>query len=164
APDSFPVQAGFALGFLLVSAEILVASRLVPAAGAGPALAALAAFGLGLWGLSGAPPSPLPAAALTTLLLACTTLIGAALGARIERPGHLLAVAAVSGLADLWSVYDAGGPTAQLVDSALAAPERLALFALPFPLFGTGSIAPMIGAGDVAFAALYLAVFERHQL
>lgn len=164
SPASFPARVGYALAFLVVAAEILLAARLVPACGVGPALAALGVFGGGLWALSGAPPVALPAAGLTLVLLTCTSLVGAMVGARIQRPGHLLAVAAVSGLADLWSVYDAGGPTAQLVDAALAEPERLALFALPFPLFGAGRIEPVIGAGDAVFAALYLAAFERHGL
>jgi hypothetical protein len=154
----------FALAFAAVSAEILLASRLAPAL-RGLTLGALMLVPIaGAWFLNGVAPTPFNAALLTLVLLVGCTAPGAALGARIERPGHLLAVAVISALADLWSVFDKHGPTAQMLEKATAAPDRMALFALPWPLLGTGTIQPIIGAGDVLFAALYLASFERHGL
>jgi hypothetical protein len=97
-------------------------------------------------------------------LLWTTTGLGAALGRRIERPGHMLAVAAVSGLADLWSVYDPTGPSAMLARKVASEPDRVTAFALSFPLLGSPHIPAIVGAGDVLFSALYLAVFERHGL
>ncbi len=154
----------FTFAFVLVTTEILLVSRLVPALYLPQALLGAAASLGAVALLSGSAPTLLPSAALTAALLAGGSLLGAGLGARIERPGHLLAVAAISSLADVWSVLDAGGPTAQLVAQAAAEPQRLSLFALPFPLWGTGQIEPLIGAGDIVFAALYVATFARHGL
>jgi hypothetical protein len=159
-----PVQLGFALAFGAVAAEILLVASFAPVLRPRALLACGALCGTGILALAGAAPTALAAAFLTACLLAGTTLLGVSLGARIERPGHLLAVASISALADIWSVFDAHGPTSQLVEDALSAPERLALFALPWPLLGAGRIEPLIGAGDAAFAALYLGAFERHGL
>jgi hypothetical protein len=157
-------RVAFGLAFLAVTAEIVVVAARTPRLGGLGLAVGLAAAALGVLSLAGRPPTPFNAAALTAGLLAGGSLLGTFLGARVERPGHLLAVAAISGVADLWSVFDAGGPTAKLVEKALAAPEQIALFALPWPLLGSGQIAPIIGVGDVVFAGLYLGCFARHGL
>lgn len=156
----------FALAFACVSAQILALAALAPALslrdGAPPVAFALAVLAT-LHGV--APPvKAASAAALTFALGVGATLIGAALGQRIERAGQLVAVALVSAIADLWSVFDPGAPSAQLAAQALAEPERLALFALPFPLLGTPLVPAIIGAGDVLFTALYVAAFRAHGL
>jgi hypothetical protein len=161
---SLSARPAFVLAFALVSAEILLVARLAPALRGPLAWAAwLTAFGaLGL--LNGARLTGDSAATGTALLLWTATGLGATLGGRIERPGHLLAVAAVSGLADLWSVYDPSGPSALLARKVVEQPDQVTAFALCFPLLGTAQIPAIIGAGDVLFAALYLAAFERHRL
>lgn len=154
----------FALAFLWVSAEILLLSTLAPPS-RGPLwwatlLSMFATLGL----LSGSRLTGESAGLVTAALLWTATGLGAALGARIDKPGHLTAVAAVSALADLWSVYDPAGPSAMLAQQVLAQPERVTAFALSFPLLGSTHIPALIGAGDVLFAALYIAGFERHAL
>lgn len=158
------VRWAYVLAFACVSAEIVWVSRvaLTPR----PwllVLGVLATFGL-LLSRRGADVTMHDAALVTFSLLVGTTLFGAGLGARIERPGHLLAVALISGVADLWSVYDPEGLSAQMAEQAMQAPDQLALFALPWPMLGTPHIEPIIGAGDILFTALYLATFERHGL
>jgi hypothetical protein len=158
------IRLAFALSYACVTAEILALAALAP--GLGPrAVAPFAAVSsLALVGLADVQAAPWSAAALTVSLGVGVTLIGAALGAVIERPGHLAAVGLVSAIADLWSVFDPAAPSAKLAERALAEPEKLSPFALPFPLFGTPLIPALIGAGDVLFAALYVAAFRRHAL
>src|SRR5690349_8006940 len=149
----------FALAFALVSAEILLVARFAPTL-RGTLLwgAWLTAFGaLGL--INGARLTGESAAITTALLLWAATGLGAALGGRIDKPGHLLAVAAVSGLSDLWSVYDPAGPSAVLARKVVEQPDLVTAFALCFPLLGSDHIPAIIGAGDILFAALYLAAF-----
>jgi hypothetical protein len=162
--SALPPRLGFAIAFGVVAGEILLTGVLAPRASRALAATSLLGSGCVLVGLWGAAPGAVTGALLTAALLSGGSVLGAVIGARIERPGHLLAVAAVSGFADLWSVLDRAGPTARLVEAAARAPERLALFALPWPLWGTGSIQPTIGAGDVIFVALYLAAYQRHGL
>lgn len=154
----------FALAFAAVSLELLVLAAVAPTATVVPVLLA----GLGLVGalalLHDAPAQLAPSALLTFALGTSAALVGASLGGRIEQPGQLTAVALVSAIADLWSVLDPQAPSARLAADALAAPERLALFALPFPLLGTTVVPPLIGAGDLVFAALYVAAYRRHGL
>jgi hypothetical protein len=160
----FSPRLGFAIAFALVAGEIVLTCVLAPSASRALAIANLFGSGFVLAGLWGAAPTAFSGALLTAALLSLASVLGAVIGARIERPGHLVAVVVVSSLADLWSVFDRHGPSAQLVSLALSQPERLALFALPWPLWGTGTIQPIIGVGDVAFVALYLAAYERHEL
>ena len=51
-----------------------------------------------------------------------------------------------------------------MAEQVAAHPEQLALFALPFPLLGTELVPAVIGAGDLVFAALYVAAFRAHRL
>jgi hypothetical protein len=75
-----------------------------------------------------------------------------------------LAVAAISAVADLWSVYDPQGLSAKMAKQAAEHPDTMMLFALPWPMLGTKHMEPIIGAGDVLFTGLYLAAFDRHGL
>lgn len=157
-------EPSFAIAYGAVTVEILALSwsapRLKPLWTA--LVCALAAGGVGVLASQLASPR---SAALLTLSLGClAALLGAALGARIEKPGQLAAVALVSAIADLWSVFDPSAPSARFAEQAIAEPDRLALFALPFPLLGTPLIPAVIGAGDVVFAALYVAAFRAHAL
>ena len=159
-------MAAFALSFACVTAEILVSAWYVPALSVGQASLVLAGGAGGLFALyaAAAPAAGWAAALLTVALLTGATCLGGLVGRRIEQPGQLAAVAIVSAIADLWSVFDPEAPSARFAEQALAEPERLALFALPFPLLGTPVIAPVIGAGDIVFTALYVAAFRRHAL
>jgi hypothetical protein len=159
-----PPLAGFALAYVAVTGEILLLSALAPQLAPVRVAGVCAAGMLALWGLSRMPATAPYAAALTLALGTSATLLGAAVGARIEKPGQLAAVALVSALADLWSVFDPNAPSARFAEQVLAHPEQLALFALPFPLLGTALVPAVIGAGDVVFAALYVAAFRAHGL
>jgi hypothetical protein len=163
---AFPLSArvAFSIGFLAVSGEILLMSRLAPALHARALWGVLLAVGGLLSLVSGARLTPESAGLATAALLWTGSLLGASLGTRIEKPGHILAVAAVSALADLWSVYDPAGPSAVLAQKLAEQPERISAFALSFPMLGTSHIPALIGAGDLLFCALYLAAFERHGL
>ena len=67
-------------------------------------------------------------------------------------------------LADLWSVYDPAGPSAQLARRWRSSRTRLGCSRCPFRCSAPSTMPAIIGAGDVLFAALYLAAFERHGL
>lgn len=157
-------EPSFAIAYGAVTFEILAlawsAPRLKPLW-----TTLVCALGVGAVGALASQVASPGSAALLTLSLGClAALLGAALGGRIEKPGQLAAVALVSGIADLWSVFDPSAPSARFAEQAMAEPERLALFALPFPLLGTPLIPAVIGAGDVVFAALYVAAFRAHAL
>lgn len=152
----------FVLAFLCVAGEILLAARLAPVLRGpfawGVWLTAFGALSL----INGARLTGDSAGLATAALLWTATGLGTALGGRIDKPGHLLAVAAVSSLSDLWSVFDPAGPSAVLARKVMEQPDRVSAFALCFPLLGTTHIPAIIGAGDVLFAALYVSAFERH--
>jgi hypothetical protein len=105
-------------------------------------------------------PRAASAVVVTAALLLAGAVIGGAVGGRIEHPGHLIAVAAVSVLVDSFSVLHPAGPTAAVV----ARPEAIAVVALPWPVLGSREIVPVLGVGDVVFAALYLAASRRFGL
>lgn len=97
---------------------------------------------------------------VTASLLTAGAVVGATVGGRIEHPGHLLAVVVVSVLVDTFSVFHAAGPTAAVVSR----PAVIALLALPWPVFGTTNLAPVLGVGDIIFSALYFATTRRFEL
>lgn len=105
-------------------------------------------------------PQPLAASLVTFVLLFFGAMIGAAVGGRIEHAGHLLVVVVVSLMVDSFSVFHSAGPTAAVVER----PALIAVLALPFPVFGTSMIAPVLGVGDVVFAGLYMAASRRFSL
>lgn len=157
-------RASFACAFLAVTVEILALSRAAPSLSPRSLLSWVVTAIVALAWLHGREATGLSAALLSVALGTSGALLGAALGGRIEKPGQLVAVALVSGLADLWSVFDPEAPSARLAQETLAEPERLYAFALPFPLLGTPLVVAIIGAGDVVFAALYVAAFRAHGL
>ncbi|MEQ8458114.1 MAG: hypothetical protein RLO52_45480 [Sandaracinaceae bacterium] len=164
----FPTPSGLwgvavgVIAFACVSAEVLTASALTPrlsakglwvAVGAVGALALLATFAASL-------PIALAAALVTLSLLALGTSAGGVVGHAIDRPGHLLVVAIVSAAVDALSVLHPSGPTAQIIESDAA----VGVLILPWPILGTRNIDPVLGVGDVAFAAIYLSAARRHGL
>ena len=105
--------------------------------------------------------SSVAAAALVLLsLLTLGALVGGFVGSRVEAPGHLLVVAAVSSLADLYSVLTPGAPSHTLAASELLLP----LVAIPWCPLGSRSFLPILGLGDVVMSALYLASARIHHL
>ncbi len=98
--------------------------------------------------------------AVDTALVAVATAIGASIGARVPKPGHLLPAAAVAAAADVVSVAASWGPS-----HAIASSERaLAVLAVSFPVPGTDVVAPALGVGDLVFVALMLGAVRTHAL
>ncbi len=152
---------GYGVGWITASALILVAARLArPLAPRSAALVVVAAV-IAIIGLGATRATSVPAGvAIDLALLVGGATLGAAVGARIPEPGHLLPVAWVSALSDVASALGRGGPTAAIVTHERA----LALLAISVPLPGVGEMAPVIGVGDVVFCALYVAAARRHGL
>jgi len=153
-------EAAYVIGSSAVAAEALAVSWLAPQASPrslwvvalpiASLLAIRAAAGSGLGS----------AVTVTAALLTAATLVGAAVGREIEKPGHLLLVAAVSAVADLLSLYSPQGITAAVAKS----PAALSLLALPWPMLGTSRLEPLLGVGDVIFVSLYIAASRRNEL
>jgi hypothetical protein len=164
--SSLPLEPrlAYSVAFAAVSIELVLVARLSFSTTAPVTLAAGLATLISLWSLRALQVSPVTAALLTCVLLAGVTLLGAAIGGRIQAPGHLLAVFGISSLADLWSVFDPEGPSAKLAVHAATQPEKLVVLALPWPMLGSDRIEAIIGAGDILFAALYLAALAQHGL
>jgi hypothetical protein len=149
---------GYFVGFALVVACVLSVTIGVPTTRRACAALSL----LGLLGLAVAQRMTGVAAAAGVLvaLLALGSALGAWVGQGIAAPGHLLFVAIVSSLADIFSVSHPDGPTAAIVRS----PDALAWLALPWPMLGTRDILPFLGVGDVVFCSLYYAAARKHGL
>ncbi len=150
----------YLFAFACVSAEVLVASALAPRVGRrGLAWAIVPA--LALAGVAASPLAEVPAAMIVTVaLLAAGTLVGGVVGGAIERAGHLLVVAILSAIVDAFSVLSTSGPTAQILEVDAAVNVLL----LPWPMLGAGSVEPILGVGDITFAAIYLGAARRHGL
>ncbi len=161
---SISPRLAYAIAFTFVTLELLVAAHVAPSFSVRGAAPALLGATLLLLSVRGLPPTVGPSLCVTLALLLGSTVLGSLIGSRIEHPGHLLAVFAISTLADLWSVYDPSGPSAKLALQAAAEPDRLVLFALPWPMLGSAHIVAVIGAGDILFVALYAATLRRHAL
>jgi hypothetical protein len=150
----------YVVAFGAVTAATLTAAAVAPTVGP-RALAAVLAGALGaLGGLAAfgeALPAALQAVAVTFVLLVSGATLGGAVGGRVEDAGHLLPVVVVSLLVDAFSVFHSAGPTAAVAER----PALIALVALPFPVLGTGDYAPVLGVGDVVFAALYVAASRK---
>lgn len=86
--------------------------------------------------------------------------VGGSIGQRVAHPGHLLAACLVAAAADLASVLHPQGPTHAIVKSERA----LSLLAISFPVPSTHAFAPVLGVGDLVFAALALGVAAQHRL
>ncbi|AKF08394.1 hypothetical protein [Sandaracinus amylolyticus] len=152
--------AAFGLGFAAVSAMTIAAGAVI-----GP----LPPRALALWvpviavlaGSAATRASGIAASALVIVaLLTGGAVSGGVVGARIQHAGHVVIVAVVSSLADVWSVLSPAGPSAAALESA----PMLSVLALPFPMLGTRAIEPLLGIGDVVFVALYLTVSRRFAL
>ncbi len=153
-------RAGFALGYLAVVGATMLRLARLPALRSVPlaAIAGLAAaYALGR---RGEPELAGLVASIAVLWIGGW--LGAAIGRVVSDVGHLAAVAFVAAAADLWSVGSAAGPSHALVTTV--DPALLRLAALSAPVVATSGPAAMLGAGDVVFAALYLAAARRHGL
>jgi hypothetical protein len=152
------------LAFSLVSLVITGrggahAHRQRPSA-AGPAGAARWCW-LGLVLARPALPTPVEACAINVALLGFGALLGGAVGGRVDHAGHLVLLAWVASVVDVLSVFAPEGPTAQMVQSPEVA---LPLVTLSWPIFGTASVEPLIGVGDVTIATLYAAAARATHL
>jgi hypothetical protein len=150
------------LAFACVCAEVLLAASFTPRFDkrALVGLAAPAAL-LALVAWLGPALPPLGAAVLVTLgLLTLGTLTGAVVGRAVEKPGHLVVVVVVSALVDVFSVLHPEGPTAQLVQVETV----VSVLLLPWPVLGTSDIVPILGMGDITFAAIYLVTARQFGL
>jgi len=155
--------AGYVIAFAAVTASVLATAWAAPADLPLEALAWLAVPAGALAGVAMAGEAslaPWGAAVVTGAVLCSGTLAGAVIGGRIEHAGHLVVVAIVSSLADVYSVLHPSGPSAAIVES----PTLLPILTLPWPILGTDGIGPILGVGDVALAALYVAAARRHGL
>jgi hypothetical protein len=152
----------FGIGFGAISACVIVASGSCPAT-RGRELVGACAFAVPLAALAvWSPPWSALAVACVVMvgLLGATTILGAVVGSTVAHPGHLLLVALVSSAADVASVMHPAGPSAVIAESEAA----LTVLALSWPMLGTTAIEPMLGGGDVVFAALYFAAARKHRL
>jgi len=153
----------YIIAFVVVMGTTLAAARIAPTLER-PALSLVVLSAVAMLVLlfiyGETVPSPLGAVAVTAILLFAGGAVGGTVGGRIEHAGHLLVVAVVSLLVDTFSVYHPAGPTAAVV----AQPKALAVLALPWPMLGTEEIVPVLGVGDIVFAALYLSASRRHGL
>ena len=150
------------LAFACVSAEVITAASNTPRLrsralrwllGPTAALAAVALAGSDV-------PKVVMAAVVTASLLWLGTAVGGVVGNAIEHPGHLLVVAIVSGMVDVFSVVHPSGPTAQIIELDVA----VNLLLLPWPILGTSDIQPVLGVGDIVFAGIYAVASRRHGL
>lgn len=153
-----PVSAvvGALLAFSLVSLVITAVAVLTPTASVRqlPALLVPPLVLAGLVLARPAVPTPVEACAINVALLTFGGLLGGAVGGRVDHAGHLVLLAWVASVVDTVSVFAPEGPTAQIV----ASPElALPLVTLSWPIFGTASVEPLIGVGDVTIATLYAA-------
>jgi len=157
-----PPVLGFIVASSMAGACLLAVAALAPPARARyAAWALLPAVLLVLIALTGSAASGIGAVVVVTVaLLSGGTLVGTVVGQRIARPGHLLVVAWVSSLADIYSVVSSTGVSAQVVESD----TLLSVLALSWPYPGTGDIVPLWGLGDVIMSAVYFSACRRHGL
>jgi hypothetical protein len=151
--------AAYGVAYACVASCVIAVAAMAPDLGARAlAIGSVAVVGLAVAPLvSGAIVS---AGIVLALLLVCGTAAGAAIGARIEHPGHLLPVAVVSSFADLVSVSTPGAPS----DAIAHTPAALSVLAISWPMPGTHDAVPILGVGDVVVAALYVAATRKHGL
>lgn len=148
--------------FACVGAEVIVAGTWAPPLSRRSSLGLLvpAALLVAIALLGAAIPAVLAAVLVTACLLGAGSRLGATVGHAIAAPGHLLVVAIVSALVDVFSVLHPSGPTSQIIRIEAA----LSVLALPWPILGTAHIQPVLGVGDVVFAGLYLGASRKHGL
>jgi len=152
--------AAYVFAFTAVAAITLLTSWLVPVTTARSLwLLAFSVSALGLASSQGAESRVAPVCVLAGLL-AGGTVLGCVIGSRVQAAGHMIFVAIVSSAADVFSVFSPAGPTAALMEQ----PAALSLLVLPWPMVGSREIAPILGVGDVVFAALYRSAARAHGL
>lgn len=149
-----PPLAGALLAFLITGAAICGVAAVCPTAK--PRQLALLLLPLGLLAavlqLRASLPPSVAAGLINAALLTFGGILGSAVGGRVEHAGHLVLLAWVASVVDVLSVFVPEGPTAQII----ASPEvALPLVTLSWPIFGTGSVEPLIGVGDVTIASVY---------
>ena len=101
------------------------------------------------------PPFYILLLALAQLGIACG--IGLWIGKGIDEITHLLPIALVATVADIWSV--SAGATAQIIVSS-----SINYFLLRFPVISTGSIPYLIGLTDFLFYAIFLQAAIKFKL
>jgi hypothetical protein len=151
----------FVVGFCAVAGSALLTALAIPRVP--PRLLLLVLVPLGVLAIAaslGGEPRLDVAVSVTAALLLGGSLVGACVGRAVEHPGQLLFVAVVSSAADIFSVFHPKGPSGAIAESEAA----LSLLALPWPLLGTGELAPFLGVGDVIFTALYVGAARKHGL
>ncbi len=126
----------------------------------GPGALVRALSGMALLGVSVVLPGVPSGMAGSLGLLALALAVGGSVGSRMTHAGHLLPVALLSAAVDLWSVTSPSGPTHAIVRN----PALLRLLTVSVALPGSRVPWPVVGFGDVAFAALYLAAAQRFVL
>lgn len=98
---------------------------------------------------------------MIALLALCQLMLAAGLGLwigeGIDEVAHLIPVALVATIADIWSV--SAGATAKIIISPI-----INYFLLRFPVAGTGSIPYLIGLTDFLFFALFFQAARRFEL
>lgn len=157
-----PEALGAATAFVVGSTAIVAGMRFAPLSWLAkrPQSIVAVACGISLALLSlKLPPIPSHLAGSFGLILAGGAL-GAAVGTRMLRAGHILPVALVSAGVDLWSVTSPHGPTHAIVRN----PALVRLLTVSVALPSTSEPQPAIGVGDVIFVALYLSAAQRFSL
>lgn len=154
--------AAYVAAFAAVSCSVLVVVTLAPSMTSLRWLAvAAAAAAVAVGAAAASALTPVGAAAAVTIaLLAAGSAVGGVIGARLQDAGHLIVVAVISLCVDAFSVLHSAGPSAQVAQSE----QLLSVLALPWPMLGTPDVVPVLGVGDVVFAALYVAAARRHGL
>lgn len=157
-----PDFVGAALAFVVGSATIVAGMRAAPLAWLSRAPQVYVAAPLGV-ALSLASLR-LPALASHLVgsfgLILAGAALGGAVGSRMLRAGHVLAVALVSAGVDLWSVTSPHGPTHAIVRN----PALVRLLTVSVSVPSVAEPQPAIGVGDVIFIALYLSAAQRFLL
>jgi hypothetical protein len=149
------------LALAAVALAIVAGVALAPAAPLPPRVGVpVALAGVGLVALALALPPVASGLVGAVGLLAVATVVGGAIGARMESSGHLAAVAMVSAAVDLWSVTSPSGPTHHIVRS----PALVRLLTVSVAIPPDRAPRPAIGFGDAVFVALYLAAAARFSM
>lgn len=103
------------------------------------------------------PEIPLQIALLALCQLMLASGIGLWIGEGIDEAAHLIPVALVATIADIWSV--SAGATAKIIISPI-----INYFLLRFPVAGTSEIPYLIGLTDFLFFALFFQAARRFEL
>lgn len=153
---------GALFAFFVASAALVVTVSLAPLEALARPRVTLAVVAVGVAAALVAWKLPLGPGALVGSLavLAVGSAVGATVGTRMETAGHILAVALVSAAVDIWSVNAPSGVTHKIVQT----PSLLRLLTIHATVPPTRTPEPMIGFGDVVFAALYHAIGARFSL